>query len=69
MTSRKDLAILIIAVGALLVGCSLLIASMLIPPPGEIDHSVLVAFGEISTFSAALLGVSFSSKNKKSQQI
>lgn len=68
MINKRDITLLVIAVGAILVGCVLLIAAMMIPPPGEIDHSVLVAFGEISTFSAALLGVSFSNKKNNDKK-
>ncbi len=46
------------AVGMMIFGCSLIVASLIIPPPGEIHNSVLVAFGEISTLAGALLGVS-----------
>lgn len=45
------------AVVVMCVGCSMLVAAMAIPPPGVIDNSILVAFGEISTFSGALLGL------------
>jgi hypothetical protein len=33
-------------------------------PTGEIHHSVLVAFGEVSTFAGALFGVDYSYKFK-----
>jgi len=33
-------------------------------PPGLIDHSVLVAFGEISTFAGALFGVDYTYRFK-----
>jgi len=52
------------AVGVMLVGCGLLIAAIAIPPPGVIDHSILVAFGELSTFSGALFGVRLKVKKK-----
>lgn len=45
------------AVSVMIFGCALILASLIIPPPGEIHNSVLVAFGEISTFAGALLGV------------
>lgn len=45
------------AVGMLVMGCVLLLVSLVLPPPGVIDHSVLVAFGEICTFSGTLLGI------------
>jgi len=35
-----------------------------IPPQGEIDPSVLVAFGETSTFAGALFGVDYKYKRK-----
>ena len=35
-----------------------------IDPQGLIDNSVLVAFGEISTFAGALFGVDYSYKLK-----
>lgn len=46
------------AVGVIVIGCAMLITAMLLPPPGEIDHSVLVAFGEICTFAGTVMGVS-----------
>lgn len=40
------------------VGCMLLAAGFIVSPTGEIHSSILVAFGEIMTFVAALLGAS-----------
>lgn len=45
------------AVGLLVVGCLLLIAGFIVPPPGEIHNSVLIAFGEILTWSGSMLGM------------
>lgn len=45
------------AIATMGAGIGMLVAAMAIPPPGEIHNSILVAFGEISTFSATLLGV------------
>lgn len=45
---------LIAAVGMVLVGVGLLLGAFIAPPPGQIHSSVLVAFGEILTFSGAL---------------
>jgi len=42
-----------------LVGVGLLIAGFWVVPVGVIDSSVLVAFGEISTFAGALFGVDY----------
>ncbi len=50
---------LIIAVILTIVGSGLLIAGFMVPPLGIIDGSVLVAFGETSTFVAAVLGIDY----------
>ena len=44
------------------VGCGLLIAGFIVPPLGIIDSSVLVAFGETSTFLGAVLGIDYNYK-------
>jgi hypothetical protein len=35
------------------------------PPAGEIHHSVLIAFGEILTFSGSLIGIDYHYRYKK----
>lgn len=45
-------------------GIALLLLGFYADPEGEIDSSVLVAFGEISTFAGALFGVDYSYKLK-----
>lgn len=45
------------------VGVGLLITGFWVRPAGEIDSSVLIAFGEISTFAGALFGVDYHYKN------
>lgn len=45
------------ALALILFGCLFLIGALLIPPPGEVHASVLVAFGEIATFAGTLLGI------------
>lgn len=45
-----------------IVGSGLLIAGFIVPPLGVIDSSVLVAFGETSTFVAAVLGIDYNYK-------
>lgn len=63
MTRKKSLdARLIVAVILTVVGSGLLIAGFIVPPLGVIDSSVLVAFGETSTFVAAILGIDYSYK-------
>lgn len=51
-----------VAVILTVVGSGLLIAGFIVPPVGAIDNSVLVAFGETSTFVAAILGIDYSYK-------
>ena len=53
------------AVFLVLAGIVLLYCGFWIAPTGEIDNSVLVAFGEISTFAGALFGVDYSYKFKE----
>ena len=53
---------LFIAVILTIVGSGLLIAGFTVPPLGVINSSVLVAFGETSTFVAALLGIDYNYK-------
>ena len=50
---------LITAVAMCSFGCALLIAGFCCPPLGEIHHSVLIAFGEILTFSGSLIGIDY----------
>ena len=45
-----------------IVGCGLLIPGFLVPPLGVIDGSVLIAFGETSTFVGAVLGIDYNYK-------
>ena len=40
-------------------GLVLLFIGCFVPPIGEIDSSLLVAFGEVATFAGALIGVDF----------
>lgn len=46
-------------------GIVLLFSGFWVVPAGEIHNSVLVAFGEISTFAGALFGVDYSYKIKQ----
>lgn len=55
---------LIVACFLVIVGVGLLIAGFCIPPVGIIDSSVLVAFGEISTFAGSLFGIDYHYKHK-----
>lgn len=50
------------AVAMCAVGAGLIIGGFIVPPAGEIDSSVLVAFGEILTFAGALFGIDYKYK-------
>ncbi|MBO5405638.1 MAG: hypothetical protein IJV81_00065 [Paludibacteraceae bacterium] len=50
---------LILAVAMCTFGCALLTAGFVTPPMGEIHHSLLIAFGEILTFSGSLIGIDY----------
>lgn len=55
---------LIIAVILTISGLVLVFMGFWVNPTGKIDNSVLVAFGEISTFAGALFGVDYTYKIK-----
>ncbi len=57
--SPKELIQLIAALLMCLFGCGLLVAGLVIDPPGVIDPTVLVAFGEILTFAGSLIGIDY----------
>jgi hypothetical protein len=66
MTESKKLNIQLVAAMLLvIIGCGLLIAGFAVAPLGVIDSSVLVAFGETSTFAGALFGVDYHYKQKQ----
>ena len=56
---------LIIATAICAFGCALLTAGLFTPPVGEIHHSLLIAFGEILTFSGSLIGIDYHYRYKK----
>lgn len=59
MTVQLVMAILLVVGGIVLIFSGFWVA-----PEGEIHNSVLVAFGEVSTFAGALFGVDYSYKLK-----
>lgn len=63
MRIQLTMAVLLCVAGLVLIFCS-----FWIDPTGEIHQSVLVAFGEISTFAGALFGVDYSYKLKERQK-
>lgn len=50
---------LILATAMCTFGCALLVAGIALPPAGEIHSSVLIAFGEILTFSGSIVGIDY----------
>ncbi|MDF9830406.1 hypothetical protein [Parabacteroides sp. PF5-6] len=56
---------LIMAVLLTLSGIALLFCGFWVDPEGEIDQSVLIAFGEVMTFAGALFGVDYSYRVKR----
>ena len=48
-------------------GLILLFCGVYIDPQGEIHESLLVAFGEVATFSGALMGIDYTYKKKSSR--
>ena len=53
------------AIGLCAFGCIMLVAGFVIQPVGEIHHSVLIAFGEILTFSGSLIGIDYKYRYKE----
>lgn len=53
-----------IAIGLMVFGCVVLLIGLLTPPSGQIHQSVLIAFGEIATLSAGILGIDAIYTNK-----
>ena len=56
---------LLTAILLTLSGIVLLFSGFWVDPEGEIDSSVLVAFGEVSTFAGALFGVDYKYRMQK----
>jgi hypothetical protein len=53
------------AVALCIFGCAMLTAGFVCPPLAEIHHSVLIAFGEILTFSGSLIGIDYKYRYKE----
>lgn len=63
--SRKQLKVqYIICIFLLVAGIILLFMGFLVNPLGVIDNSVLIAFGEICTFSGSVIGIDYNYQNK-----
>ena len=55
---------LLAAVSLAIFGLLLLLLSFFTPPIGNIDNSVLVAVGEVFTFSGSVMGIDYKYKCK-----
>ena len=62
--NQVELIKLWLAVGLCIFGCSMLVAGFIVAPLGLIHQSVLIAFGEIITFSGAILGINYAYQSK-----
>ena len=56
---------LVLAMALCTFGCTMLVAGFVAPPLAEIHHSVLIAFGEILTFSGSLIGIDYKYRYKE----
>ncbi|MBQ5388079.1 MAG: hypothetical protein IIU55_03270 [Paludibacteraceae bacterium] len=56
---------LLLAVALCAFGCVMLTTGFICPPLAEIHHSVLIAFGEILTFSGSLIGIDYKYRYRK----
>jgi hypothetical protein len=55
---------LLVACFMCILGAVLLVAGFIVPPLGIIDHSVLIAAGEVMTFAGSLFGIDYNYKYK-----
>lgn len=62
--NRVELIKLWLAVGLCIFGCGLLIAGFIVNPLGIIHQSVLIGFGEVITFSGAVLGLNYTYQSR-----
>lgn len=63
-SNKTELIKLWLAVGLCVFGCCLLIAGFIVNPLGVISQSVLIAVGEIFTFSGTILGINYAYQSK-----
>ena len=63
MKERLNIQLITAAILAL-GGLILLFCGLYIEPRGEIEETVLVAFGEVMTFSGSLMGIDYKYKSK-----
>ena len=56
---------LVLAISMASFGAVLILTAFFVPPLGVIDPTVLTAFGEILTFSGAVLGIDYKYQSKE----
>lgn len=64
MQNKKMTIQLAMAIFLTVSGMAMLIMGLWLPPAGEIHSSVLVAYGEVSTFAGSLFGIDYGYKLK-----
>lgn len=62
--NRAETIKLWLAVFLCLFGCCMLVAGFIVAPTGVISQSVLIAVGEVFTFSGAILGINYAYQSK-----
>ena len=62
--NKTELIKLWLAVGLCVFGCVMLVAGFIVAPLGVISQSVLIAVGEIFTFSGTILGINYAYQSK-----
>lgn len=62
--NKTEMIKLWLAVGLCVFGCCMLIAGFIVAPLGVISQSVLIAVGEVFTFSGCILGVNYAYQSK-----
>ena len=58
---------LVLATSLCIFGCAMIVAGFVVQPVGEIHQSVLVAFGEMLTFSGSLIGIDYHYKYRSKE--
>lgn len=62
--NKTEMIKLWLAVGLCVFGCCMLVAGFIVAPMGIISQSVLIATGEVFTFSGAILGINYAYQSK-----
>lgn len=62
--NKTEMIKLWLAVFLCVFGCCLLVAGFIVAPLGIISQSVLIAVGEVFTFSGAILGINYAYQSK-----